>query len=135
MRTRRGFHREISGPRWTAWLAWLSACCPNVASACARTASTSMPAAGQRGPVQVAEQSRASQPGQLRLDTGRGQAVFAERGAGRVIGGGQREQDVLAAQVAVAEPDGMVEGPHPDRAGVRVEVPGFRRRVHIVSLC
>jgi hypothetical protein len=88
----------------------------------------------QRAPVQVTEQATAGETCDFRLDApGRG-AVLTQDGSGRLDGGGQGQQEVLATEVGVTEPDGILVGPHPDGDGVRGHV-SRHGCLHIVSIC
>jgi hypothetical protein len=79
---------------------------------------------GQRAPVQVAEQAAPGEPLDFCLDPPGGDAVLAQDDAsqatvaGRLVGG-QGGQEVLAAEVGVPEPDGVLVGLFRDGAGVR----------------
>ena len=74
----------------------------------------------ERGLVKAAEDAAAPEPHQLLLDSVRPQAVRAQHGGGRVIAADQREQQMLAAQVAVPEPDRVLEPAAEDRPGAGV---------------
>jgi hypothetical protein len=48
--------------------------------------------------------------------------MAAQDGAGRLVRGGQGEQEMLAAEVPGPEPDGVLVGADRDGAGVRCQV-------------
>jgi hypothetical protein len=55
-------------------------------------------------------------------------AAPAQDGTSRLVRGGQGEQEMLAAEVTVAKPDGVFVGAHRDRAGVPGQVIAHHRR-------
>ena len=67
------------------------------------------PDRSQRAPVQVTEQAAPGQANDLRLDAPGRDAVLAQDGAGGLAGGGQGEQEVLAAEVGVPESAGVLD--------------------------
>jgi len=73
---------------------------------------------GERVPVEVPEQGGPGSAGDFRLDPSGRDAVLAQDGPGRLVRGGQGEQEMLAAEVAVPEPEGMLISD--DRDGDRV---------------
>jgi hypothetical protein len=63
----------------------------------------------QRGPVEIPEHAVARHPDDLFLDAVRGDPVRAQHGRGRVIRASQGEQDVLAADVGMSQPERVLE--------------------------
>ena len=84
------------------------------------------PDRGQRGPVEVGEQARPGpHPGpadDFLLNPVRREAPLTQDRAGRLIGADQGQQQMLTADVAVAEPASVSLGMDHDGAGVIGEV-------------